>query len=75
MTDKDISFEKAKGIFNSNKGKYTDDEIKEMKIFLTNFARIYYDWYIRENEKRTWKDVISKMEERKDEKVIKDLYT
>lgn len=75
MAGIDMSFEETKSIFNSEGNNYTDEEIRQMQMVLTNFARIYYDWYMRETEKGTWKNVISKMEERKDEKVIKELYT
>ena len=73
--NKKLSFEKTKSIFNSDGNNYTNEEIRQMQMVLTNYARIYYDWYMRENEKGTWKDVISKLEERKDVKLIKELYT
>ena len=45
-----MSFEKVKKIFNSAGNNHFDEEIKELQIFLTNLARIYYDWYMRKNE-------------------------
>jgi hypothetical protein len=64
MTIKDLPFEKTKKIFNSDGNNYTDEEIKEMQIFLTNLTRIYYDWYMRENQKGTWQG-IRKMKDKK----------